>query len=145
GVVHRHFIERRVRECGDGSAVCAPGSTNQPGMTLIPRSFAARLGAGVLVAIAVFGLVGREFVPADPFAIAGPALAPPDRVHIFGTDDLGRDVFTGVAHGASLSLIVGLAAAGLSVAIGLVVGGMAGRGAGTVDAALMRLTEFAQA
>jgi peptide/nickel transport system permease protein len=64
---------------------------------------------------------------------------------LFGTDDLGRDVFAGVVRGASVSLIVGFAAVLLSVCVGVVVGGWAGIGEGAVDLTLMRLTEFAQA
>jgi len=114
-------------------------------MKAVPTVFAARSGAAAIVAMAVLALVGREFVNGDPFAVAGPALAPPGGAHLFGTDDLGRDVFTGVIHGAALSLIVGFSAAALSAVIGLLVGGIAGAGEKRLDAALMRVTEFAQA
>lgn len=109
------------------------------------RLFAPRLGALLLVAIALVGIVGRRFVDADPFAVAGPALAAPNRAHPFGTDDLGRDVLTGVVHGTAVSLAVGFAAAALSILIGILIGGLAGAGERLADSALMRLTEFAQA
>ena len=82
---------------------------------------------------------------ADPFAVAGPALAPPDAAHPFGTDDLGRDVLAQVVHGAWNSLRVGLVAAAISVALAVLVGGAAGLRGGAVDHLLMRTTEFAQA
>ena len=97
---------------------------------------------GLLLAIAV---LGPWLAPRDPFAMSEAALRPPDRAYLFGTDDLGRDVFAGVVRGASVSLIVGFAAALLSVCIGVVVGGWAGIGGGPVDLTLMRLTELAQA
>src|SRR5262249_54282491 len=81
----------------------------------------------------------------DPFAISGQALVPPGWIHLFGSDDLGRDVFAGVVHGAATSLGVGVAAAALSAAIGLTVGGLAGLSRGTLDLTLMRATEVAQA
>lgn len=76
--------------------------------------------------------------------MAGQALLTPQSTHPFGTDDLGRDVLAGVVHGAAVSLMVGFAAAGLSAAIGIVIGGLAGIGRGA-DLLLMRVTEFAQA
>jgi len=106
---------------------------------------AASLGIalfGLLLAVALFG---PWLAPRDPFAMSDAALRPPDRAYVFGTDDLGRDVFAGVVRGASVSLIVGFAAALLSVGIGVVVGGWAGIGGGAIDLTLMRLTEFAQA
>jgi peptide/nickel transport system permease protein len=67
--------------------------------------------------------------------------APPSAAHWFGTDDLGRDVFARVLHGARVSLTVGLAAAGVAGLIGLVIGGIAAFAGGTVDAVLMRATD----
>jgi peptide/nickel transport system permease protein len=67
--------------------------------------------------------------------------AAPSSLHWFGTDELGRDVFARVLHGARVSLAVGLLAAVVAGGIGLVVGGAAALAAGTVDAVLMRATD----
>lgn len=67
--------------------------------------------------------------------------AAPSAQHWFGTDDLGRDVFARVLHGARVSLAVGLLAAAVAGGIGLIVGGTAGLVGGAADAALMRLTD----
>lgn len=107
-------------------------------------SLGRRAGAGVLGALVVLAVVAPWVAPADPFAMAGPALAPPAAAHPFGTDDLGRDVFAGVLRGARTSLFVGLTAAACAIAIGLAVGGAAGMRGGVVDAVLMRATEFVQ-
>jgi peptide/nickel transport system permease protein len=96
---------------------------------------------GSLVAVAI---CAGWIAPLDPFAMSGHALRAPDAAHPFGTDDLGRDVFTGVVHGTSVSLAVGFAAATLSAVVGVSIGGLAGLG-GAVVVALMRFTEFAQA
>src|SRR4026207_537310 len=96
---------------------------------------------GGLIAVAA---CAGWITPIDPFAISGHALRAPDALHVFGTDDLGRAVFAGVVHGTSVSLLVGFAAAALSAAVGIAVGGLAGLG-GRADLALMRFTEFAQA
>ena len=67
--------------------------------------------------------------------------AAPSAQHWFGTDDLGRDVFARVLHGARVSLAVGLLAAAVAGGIGVIVGGIAGLAGGAVDAMLMRLTD----
>lgn len=107
------------------------------------RSIAA--GSAILVTLAAVALLAPVVAPADPFSIAGDALRPPSSLHPFGTDDLGRDVFSGVVHGAANSLrmaLVGALSAGL---LGILVGGAAGMRGGAVDAVLMRLTDLALA
>ena len=61
-----------------------------------------------------------------------------------GSDQLGRDVLTGIIHGGRATLMVGAFAALLSVCIGVTLGAMAGYYGGRVDALLMRVTEFFQ-
>lgn len=107
-----------------------------------------RRGARTGVALLAFYLLAAAAAPwlplSDPFAISRETLRAPEAAHLFGTDDLGRDVFSGVVHGAAVSLLVGFAAASLSACIGITVGGLSGMGGGA-DMPLMRLTEFAQA
>ncbi|RIK85014.1 MAG: ABC transporter permease [Hyphomicrobiales bacterium] len=101
----------------------------------------------VLLALPVAAALAAPFLfPADPLAIAGPALAPPfsDAAFPLGTDRLGRDVLAGLVHGARASLMVGLAAAFVAVAFGALVGTIAGFSGGLADEALMRLTEAFQ-
>jgi peptide/nickel transport system permease protein len=61
-----------------------------------------------------------------------------------GTDDLGRDLWVQVVHGSRVSLLFGLATAGLAAGLGSLVGGLAGYCGGLVDDVLMRLTEVVQ-
>jgi peptide/nickel transport system permease protein len=66
---------------------------------------------------------------------------PPSARHLFGTDDLGRDVLARVLHGARVSLAVGLLSAAVACASGVAIGGAAGYAGGTIDALLMRGTD----
>jgi peptide/nickel transport system permease protein len=102
-------------------------------------------GLVILGGLGLAALAAPWLAPADPFAVTGDALARPSAAHPFGTDDLGRDVYSGVIHGTWNSLRVGFAAAGCATLIGLAVGGLAGIRIGGLGEAAMRLTEFVQA
>jgi peptide/nickel transport system permease protein len=104
----------------------------------------AKAGLALLGGLIAVAVSAAWIAPLDPFAFSGHALRAPEASHPFGTDDLGRDVFAGVVHGTSVSLLVGFTAAALSAAVGIAVGGLAGLG-GRADVVLMRFTEFAQA
>ena len=66
----------------------------------------------------------------------------PSLEHPFGTDSLGRDVFSRVIYGARISLTVGLVATGISTAIGLVMGALAAYYGGIWDTIIMRLADI---
>jgi len=103
-------------------------------------------GAAVLALLALLALAAPLLFPGDPLAIAGPPLVAPfaDPALPLGTDRLGRDVLAGLVHGARASLFVGIAAALVAVAIGSVVGTLAGFAGGLVDEALMRVVDAFQ-
>jgi peptide/nickel transport system permease protein len=61
--------------------------------------------------------------------------------HWFGTDELGRDIFTRILYGGRVSLTVGLLSTFLSIALGVVVGALSGYYGGLIDSALMRVTD----
>lgn len=68
--------------------------------------------------------------------------APPSASHWFGTDDLGRDLFTRILYGGRISLMVGLCATAVSLGIGVIYGAVAGFAGGRVDSALMRIVDI---
>ncbi|WP_299470821.1 ABC transporter permease [uncultured Roseibium sp.] len=91
----------------------------------------------VLIVAAVFG---PSLVPYDPLTSnAANALQPPSLAHWFGTDNLGRDVFSRVVVATRLDLAISVAAVALSFAIGSVLGSIAGYWGGWIDAVLNRL------
>jgi peptide/nickel transport system permease protein len=97
------------------------------------------------ITIAVL-LVAATLAPIlAPFAVDALDLAhrraAPSELHWFGTDELGRDLFTRVLYGARVSLAIGLVSAAVSVAIGVLIGATAGYAGGWVDDALMRGTD----
>ncbi|SCA62906.1 Oligopeptide transport system permease protein OppC [Chlamydiales bacterium SCGC AG-110-P3] len=66
----------------------------------------------------------------------------PSTEHWFGTDDLGRDVFTRTAYGARISLFVGIAAATIDLVVGVVWGSVAAFAGGRVDEIMMRIADI---
>jgi len=69
-------------------------------------------------------------------------LMPPSADHIFGTDDLGRDVFSRMLWGARISLMVGFIAVGISTLIGVILGALAGYYGKYVDTLIMRFVDI---
>ncbi|MEP7382248.1 MAG: ABC transporter permease, partial [Gemmatimonadota bacterium] len=102
----------------------------------------ARVALAVLVVIAVAAVVAPILVPAASETMDLAARrAPPSFAHLFGTDELGRDVLARVLVGARVSLAIGLFSAMLSVALGSAVGAVGGFVGGWLDTVLMRVTD----
>ncbi len=80
----------------------------------------------------------------DGLTLEGAPL-PPDARFIFGTDLLGRDLFTRILYGAQTSLVIGVVANGLALIIGTLVGITAGYFRGWIGAVLMRFTDLMMA
>jgi len=108
------------------------------------RNRAAVLGLVILAAVVCGAVAAPWLYPGSPFRLAGKPLMPPFGEFSLGTDTLGRDVAAGIAHGARASLAIGLVATAVAVAVGTVLGGLAGFYGGGVDDLLMRVTEFFQ-
>ena len=95
--------------------------------------------ASALVLLAIFAPWISQYAP-DAIDLAGRRAAP-SAAHWFGTDDLGRDLFTRVLYGARVSLMIGVLAAALTVALGAGIGIVAGWAGGWIDALLMRIAD----
>jgi peptide/nickel transport system permease protein len=103
----------------------------------------------VLIGLVLLGAIFAPWIaPYDPaeqhfdgLTLEGAPL-PPGGVYILGTDLLGRDLFTRILYGAQTSLIIGVAANGLSLIIGTLVGITAGFFRGWIGTVLMRFTDL---
>lgn len=106
----------------------------------------AVLGLMLLLTVVVLALAAPWLAPGDPWGMAGPPLQWPGQAAGFplGTDVLGRDLLSGLLHGARVSLLIGLAATTASLLIGVSVGAASGYFGGWADDALMRFTEIVQ-
>lgn len=96
----------------------------------------------VLVLLLVAALVPGLFAPGDPIdSYPAQAFQPPSWAHIFGTDQLGRDLYTRVIHGTWYSLSLGIGATAIGLLGGVVLGVLAGYSRGIVDRILSRLLD----
>lgn len=100
------------------------------------------VGGALLAAVVAAAVAAPLLAPADPLRQdLAHHLEPPSRHHPLGTDRLGRDVLSRLLHGARLSLAVGAAAVACALAIGVLVGTVAGYGGRVGDELLMRATD----
>jgi peptide/nickel transport system permease protein len=106
------------------------------------KNRAAVFGFFVISLFVLLAIATPLISPFDPFKMVGQPFEPPSLSHPMGTDDLGRDICSGVLYGARTSLLVGFLAAATSTLIGILVGALAGYHGGYLDDLLMRITEL---
>ena len=108
-------------------------------MMMDPRT---AIGAAIVAVVACAAMGAPWLAPHDPnlpdFAAA---LAPPGASHWFGADDLGRDTFSRIVHGARASLMVGFLSVAGALVLGTGLGLIAGYFGGLADAAIMRVMD----
>jgi peptide/nickel transport system permease protein len=101
-------------------------------------------GGGLLVfAVFVIAIFAPLIAPYDPSKIdIKNILVGPSSQHLFGTDDLGRDVLSRMIYGARVSLEVGFVAIGIATLIGILLGAVSGYYGGYIDSAIMRAVDI---
>lgn len=106
----------------------------------------ALFGLLILVMVVALALLAPLLYPESPWRmVQRPFLAPGELPGFpLGTDTMGRDVAAGLAHGAWVSLLIGLISTLVALAIGVPLGALAGYFGGWIDDALMRITELFQ-
>jgi peptide/nickel transport system permease protein len=111
---------------------------------IIRRFFKHRL-AGIAIAVLAILVMASAFASISQY---DPTTQNPTNSfqksnmdHWFGTDELGRDIYTRILYGGRVSLTVGLLSTFLSITLGVVVGALSGYYGGLIDSALMRVTD----
>ena len=99
-------------------------------------------GLFLLLAFAVIAIFAPFISPYDPRLFVGRPFEPPSLRHILGTNDIGQDIFSEIAYGSRISLLIGISAALVSVFIGSMVGLVSGYFGKLVDSFLMRLVDI---
>ncbi len=128
---------RPARPAGSAETPETVGRTGTLRMLVSNRVTAA--GLVILLVVILLALFGRWIAPygANDIDVVN-ALQPPSGAHLFGTDELGRDVFSRVVLSARISLMVGLVAVGIALVVGVAVGLVAGFFGGWLDTVIMR-------
>jgi peptide/nickel transport system permease protein len=118
-------------------------TTRQIAVRRFKRHKLAIAGLAVLILLALAAILVPFFTPYTfREQRLTEVLQSPSAAHWFGTDNLGRDVFTRVMYGGRISLLVGVATALSAVTIGALVGSVAGYYGGWLDNVLMRVTDL---
>jgi peptide/nickel transport system permease protein len=109
----------------------------------LTRDWLNALGVALVVLVVFVALFGQQLAPYSPTQVdVRNRLQPPSSQHWFGTDQVGRDVFSRVLAGARISLIMAAIILSISLTVGIAVGLIAGFSGGLVDELLMRLTDL---
>jgi peptide/nickel transport system permease protein len=110
------------------------------------RNPGAVIGLFIIVVLIGIALAAPMLYPVSPWKmVQRPFVVPFTNPRVpLGTDTLGRNVIVGLVHGARVSLLIGVVSTGVSLAIGVPLGAIAGYFGGLIDDIAMRVTEFFQ-
>jgi len=106
------------------------------------RRRAAMIGLAVALLFILLAIAAPSLAPYDPLATNWVAVRkPPSAAHLFGTDEIGRDVLARIIWGSRASLLAGLVSVGLALAVGVPIGLVSGYVGGVLDGTVMRLID----
>jgi peptide/nickel transport system permease protein len=107
------------------------------------RNKLAMIGLAVVGLLIILAIVGPLIAPYDPYEQnLLNTLQAPSADHLLGTDELGRDLFSGMLYGLGLALMVGIGVMLGSLFLGLLLGAIAGYLGGATDSVIMRITDI---
>ena len=100
------------------------------------------LGTAIILGLLLVAALAPLLATHGPYAqVLGDRLRAPSAAYLFGTDGLGRDIFSRVVHGARVTLTIALLVAAISTPLGMLIGIVAGYLGGMVDEIMMRLAD----
>lgn len=102
----------------------------------------ALIGGAVVLAWILIAVLAPVLAPQGPLSVSPDLLQPPSAQHLFGTDDLGRDVLSRVIYGARVSLPLAVLLVALSMTVGATIGAVAGYFGSWVDTVAMRTVDL---
>ncbi|WP_342372415.1 dipeptide/oligopeptide/nickel ABC transporter permease/ATP-binding protein [Propioniciclava soli] len=114
---------------------------SEPGLRLRALPWASRIALVLLAVVALMAIFAPLVATQSPLATGTPA-QPPSAEHFFGTDQIGRDIFSRVVHGARSSLVIGLAATAVALVAAAVLGSVAATSHKWVSEVLMRILDI---
>ena len=111
-------------------------------LKFIRKNMLLALGLLLFIIILLSAVFSKAIAPYSPYdSNIKQRLRPPSIIHLFGTDEFGRDILSRIIYGTRISLLVGLVAVSISTVFGVLLGALAGYYGGTVDAVLMRIVD----
>lgn len=109
------------------------------------RNRGALIGLVILASVVILAIFADLLFPESPWRMVTAPFQPPMSGNaLLGSDTLGRDIASGIAHGARVSLLIGLVSSIMALLIGVTLGALAGYFGGRIDDAIMRFTELFQ-
>jgi len=142
--IDRSLFDREVSEPGEAEKITRPSlSYWKDAYRRFKENHVARIASILMVVIIVMSVFAPMFSPYEYdeqnyFAIN----ERPSKEHWFGTDELGRDIFTRCWVGARVSLFIAFVVAIVNSTLGIIYGGIAGYSGGMTDIVMMRICEF---
>ena len=125
-------LKPRIRELKYSLKLLKKNKVSLLGLTII----------GIFLITAIFAPIIAPYPEhAENYTKMEDQLQPPSQEHIFGTDSMGRDVFSRIVYGARISLKVGILALGIALLIGVPLGVIAGTFGGYIDEIIMRVVD----
>jgi peptide/nickel transport system permease protein len=99
------------------------------------------LSLAIFLGIMFFSIFGSIIYPVNPLSMVGPPETPPSKKYPLGTDSWGRDILALLLHGIKSSIVIGVTAALIALAIGVLIGVISGFKGGLTDSSLMLVTD----
>lgn len=112
-------------------------------LELLTSNKAALVGLIIIVLLILIAVFGKYIMPYNPYeGELSQSLQPPTSLHLFGTDEQGRDILSRIIDGTKISLRVGVTSVAIALSVGTVFGAMAGYYGGKTDMIIMRIMDI---